>query len=173
MPEERIMRGKSRLGLCVVIATAVALMLPAVVQGPTKTLGPESDFKWTYTLNKGDVLSWNWQIQGSGDIDFWVEDSQGTRYFDQKNVTDADGWLTIPADGDYTIGMINDATSGPSIEIEYDIDITPVGEATEFLSGLMLTFIVLGIVVFVVIILIVWAVTRKGKPDQPKSPPVQ
>lgn len=166
MLEEGSMVRKSPLGLLVLIAFSVSLMLPATVQAETTILGPDSYHNKTYSLNKGDVLNWNWHVEGSGDIDFWIEDGDGTKHFSLYNATQSDSWLTIPEDGDWMCVLRNDATTGPSVTVEYDIDIVPVSEAEDFLTTLIWGFVLVGTIMLILIVLVAWVLLRKGKPEQ-------
>ncbi len=150
------------------VGIAILLTLPGIVQAETTNLGPGSYHNQTHTLNKGDVLNWNWHVSGSGNVDFWIEDSDGTKHFSLYNATESDSWLTIPEDGDWMYVFRNDAPSGPSVTVEYDIDIVPVSEAEDLLSTLVWGFMLVGIIILILIITITWVLLRK---ERSKNPP--
>ncbi len=167
MLEEGSMVRKSPSALIVVIAIVVSVMLPVAVRAETRTVGPGSYHSTTGALKKGDVLNWNWHVEGDGDIDFWVEDDEGIKHFSLYNATQSDSWLIIPEEGEWTYVFRNDATTGPSVTVEYDIEIVPQSEAEVFLSTLIWGFALVGVVMLILIVLVAWMLLRKNRPERP------
>lgn len=165
------MREKSALGLVAFLAVGTSLMLPPSVQAESAILGPDSYHQKTYTLDKGDLIDWNWEVTGEGDLDFWIEDSQGTRHGYLDDVKSSNSWFTVPSDGNWTFTLHNDETSLLSVNVDIDVEIIPVSEAEDVLTLLIWGFTIVGIMVIVIIIVVVWILANKGRPEQPQSPP--
>lgn len=161
-----------RLGFVFSVVIAASLMLPALVRAPDTVLGPESYHNKTYSLEKGDIIDWTWEVVGEGTIDFWIEDNQGTRHGFLDNARISDGWFTVPEDGDWTITFHNENTSsGVTVDLEYDV--IPVGDVEDLLSGLALSLAITGIIVVVILVVAVYLITKKTEPKKPQIPPQQ
>lgn len=155
------------MGLVAFLAVGISLMLPTVVQAESVILGPESYHQKTYTLDKGDLIDWNWAVVGEGDLDIWIEDSQGTRHGFLDDVKTSNSWFTVPSDGNWTFTLYNDATSPPPVTVDFDVEIIPVSQAEDLLTLLIWGFTIFGIIVFVIIIVVVWVLMKKSRPEQP------
>lgn len=168
MLEEGFVVKRSPSALLVVIAIGVFVMLPGAVRAETTVLGPDSYHNKTHSLKEGDVLNWNWHVEGDGDVDFWVEDGEGTKHFSLYNATQSDSWLIIPEDGDWTYVFRNDAVTGPAVTVEYDVDIVPESEAEEFLSTLIWGFALVGVIMLILIVMVAWVLLRRERPEKPQ-----
>jgi len=117
------MRKTSVLGLAILIVLGISLMMPFAVLAETTTFSPESGLNRTYFLNEGDIIAWEWEVVGDGELDWWIQDSDGNKYEFADEQTSDSGSFVIPEKGDWSVYLWNDNTNPPSIEVDYSIDI--------------------------------------------------
>lgn len=85
-------------------------------------------------------------------IDFWIQDSEGTRYLEVYNANSSRGSFEVPTDGSWTVVFYNDDFY--SVILDYTITIDTFGGST-----LLLTLIL--VILIVVIVLMVMMLQKK------------
>lgn len=154
-----------RIGLCLLTITiAVSLILPTV-RADEITIADGDEFRKTYTLKEGDIIKWDFEVVEGPNIDFWIEDSDGTEYAPRNQAKQDDGEFAVPKDGKWTVVLEND--DGDSANVEYDIDI----ERVPFLPSWL--FWVVLVLVLLTVIATVLTTKRPARPPQypPQEPP--
>lgn len=153
-----------RIGLSIaLIVIAVSLILPTV-RADERELEPEEKYEKTYTLREGDVIKWDFEVVEGPNINFRIEDSDGTEHASRNETKRDDGEFAVPEDGKWTVIMENDHND--SITVEYDFDIERVPFLPSWLLWVVLALVLLAIVATVL------TTKRPARPPQyPLQPP--
>jgi hypothetical protein len=100
----------------------IALSGQAVTRAGISAIGKDSQQNFVFTMEEGDTLQWEWNIVGTGVVDFWIEDGDGNVFNSMPNSTQASGSLAISEDGDWTIYWVNQ-NSTHGIQLRYDVSV--------------------------------------------------
>ncbi len=147
--------------LALIIAIVILSAIPLTVHAETTTLGSDSRHNETYDLSKGDVIAWDWEVVGEGDIDFWVEDDNGVRYNTLEDAEQSDGRFTVPRDGGWTVQLHNN-NSEPVI-LDYEIEIEYEDDFRDFLSSMIWLFLIFGVIIIILVIIFIAALIKERK----------
>jgi len=148
-----------------------AIIFPGIVSAETTILGPHAYLNWTYQLDSGDLIEWDWEVVGAGTVDFWLEDEDGTKYSEVEDGTIGHGWFAVPSDGEWTINFQNN-NEIVIVTLQYDFSIANTGVIEDIFNDILLFVIIGAIVIIAVIILIVLVIIKVTKePQQPQYPP--
>lgn len=140
----------------ILIASAImvmAIMLPTVVRADVLMIRPEAGHTKTYNLNQGDVISWDWKIIGDVNVDFWIEDGEGTIYRFVGNATRDSGSFVTPKGGEWHVKFYNDSPDPAGAVINYTIRINPPSNGLVWMVLAIGTIIVVVVVVFLLLLL--------------------
>lgn len=133
------------------------MMLPTVVRADIMMLRPEAVSTKTYYLDQGDVITWDWKLIGEGNVDFWIEDGEGTRYRFVDNATKGSGSFVAPSSGEWSVKFYNDSPDPAGATISYTITIGPP------LNGFVWTAAIIGIILIMVAVVFVLLILRKKR----------
>ena len=146
------MRSKIALNFTVLIGICLLLVHTISAQATTVTVGPDTANVETHELDSGDEIKWDWKVVNERNIDFWIVDSQGTKYIEVYNATSSRGSFEIPTSGSWSVVFYNDDFY--SVVIDYTI-------TTDTFGGSVLYLTLLIIILLVVIILLVLMLKKK------------
>jgi hypothetical protein len=145
----------------------LSLIIPAVVQAETNTIGPQSHFNRTYDLEKGDTIEWEWDVETQGEtLDFWIEDSEGTVFVSVENNAFHSGSFTVQKSGYWTVWWFNDNLSPPSITYTYTLTIDQSSD-----TSMRSFWWILLIIIVVIVMVMMLSIRKRARPKEPLQPP--
>jgi hypothetical protein len=156
---------RKRIGLTFTgfIAIIILLALSFEARAPTESVGPSSRYEETFDLGSGDMIEWEWEAIEEGNLDFWVEDEEKTRYVEALNATSSRGSFEIPESGSWKVVFYNDDFY--TIILDYTITIDSAGESDTTL------FLILIIILIIIIVLLMVMFNKKKYVEPPKDNP--
>jgi hypothetical protein len=131
------------------------LALSIIVQASQVTVGPDNGHVEIYELDGGDDIIWEWEVVNDRNIDFWIQDSQGTRHLEVYNATSSRGSFEVPTDGTWTVVFHNDDFY--SSIVDYTITVDTFGGSVFYLT------LILVILIVVIILLVVMLQKKKER----------
>jgi hypothetical protein len=139
--------------LIVFTVVCITMMLPNAVWADTSLIRPETEVARTYYLNQGDVITWEWELIGEGHMDFWIEDSEGTRYMFVDNATKDRGSFVTSKSGEWSVKFYRDGPDPAWATVNHDIRINPPPDDLDWTAIIITTINIVVIVVFVLLML--------------------
>lgn len=161
------MRTKAIFSMVALMALVASLAVPAIVSATEVTIDAGATHTKKYNLDDYGWVSWSWTVEGFDTVDFWVEDSSGTRYDQEFDETWDAGLFYADTAGDYELKWQN--TGSTPIVVDYTLSsfgTNPVQDAVDTLVwiGVMIAIIIIVIIV-VVVVAVVMASKKKKAPD--------
>jgi hypothetical protein len=118
------MKGKIRwVAIVSTLVFGTLLVTSGIANATIYEISAGSTQYLTYTLESGDEIIWDWHVVTSREnIDFWIENTQGTKYSYQKGLTSWASSFTVPTSGTWCVQWYNDNLLFP-VTVEYDVSI--------------------------------------------------
>lgn len=156
--------------MALIITIVILSMISVVVHAETATIGQDSRHNETYTLSEGDVIIWDWEVAGEGNIDFWIEDSDGEKYNTLEDAEQSDGRFTVPESGEWTVQLHND--DNEPVTLNYEIEIEYGDDFRDFLYSIIWVFLIFGVISVILITVFIAALIkeRKDRTDSQEIP---
>lgn len=118
------MKGKiSRVAIVSTLVFGTLLVMSGIVNATIYEISASDTHYLTYTVESGDEIIWDWHVVTSREsIDFWIENTQGTKYSYQKDIISWASSFTVPTSGTWYVIWYNDNLVFP-VTVEYDVSI--------------------------------------------------
>lgn len=156
---------RKRIGLKVIhfILIIILFALSFEAEAPTEMVNPSSQYEETFDLESEDVIVWEWELDGEGNLDFWIEDEHKTRYIEFYNATSSRGSFEIQESGSWKIVFYNDDFY--NVILDYTISIESQEESDTTM------YLILIIILIIIIVLLMVMINKKKYAEPPKDNP--